>query len=96
MSTYRPRAVVSYQAVHGVPEPDPLPWLPNDGWNKFQGKQAAQSIYQRQLRNSILHFAILQQTSPSNTCLVIIREMKDATVVFIRLSYESKSEKVYA
>ncbi|MGH7786221.1 MAG: hypothetical protein ACRERC_05105, partial [Candidatus Binatia bacterium] len=26
-----PRAVVSYQAVHGVAEPDPLPWLPNDG-----------------------------------------------------------------
>jgi hypothetical protein len=26
-----PRAVVSYQAVHGVPEPATLPWLPNDG-----------------------------------------------------------------
>jgi len=26
-----PRAVVSYQAVHGVAEPASLPWLPNDG-----------------------------------------------------------------
>ncbi|MCG8458069.1 MAG: hypothetical protein MI919_17465, partial [Holophagales bacterium] len=26
-----PRAVVPYGAVHGVPEPDSLPWLPNDG-----------------------------------------------------------------
>ncbi len=26
-----PRAVVSYRAVHGVDEPDQLPWLPNDG-----------------------------------------------------------------
>ena len=26
-----PRAVVSYQAVHGVPEPTLIPWLPNDG-----------------------------------------------------------------
>jgi hypothetical protein len=26
-----PRAVVTYQAVHGVPEPADLPWLPNDG-----------------------------------------------------------------
>jgi len=26
-----PRAVVSYRAVHGVDEPDALPWLPNDG-----------------------------------------------------------------
>jgi hypothetical protein len=26
-----PRAVVPYQAVHGVPEPLELPWLPNDG-----------------------------------------------------------------
>jgi len=26
-----PRAVVSYQRIHGVPEPDALPWLPNDG-----------------------------------------------------------------
>jgi hypothetical protein len=26
-----PRAVVPYQAIHGVPEPDVLPWLPNDG-----------------------------------------------------------------
>src|SRR5437868_4650465 len=26
-----PRAVVPYLAVHGVPEPAQLPWLPNDG-----------------------------------------------------------------
>ncbi|MDJ0652539.1 MAG: hypothetical protein QNJ40_00170 [Xanthomonadales bacterium] len=26
-----PRAVVPYSAVHGVDEPDDLPWLPNDG-----------------------------------------------------------------
>ena len=26
-----PRAVVSYQAIHGVAEPARLPWLPNDG-----------------------------------------------------------------
>jgi hypothetical protein len=26
-----PRAVVSYQAVHGLPQPALLPWLPNDG-----------------------------------------------------------------
>ncbi len=26
-----PRAVVSYQAVHGVSEPTLIPWLPNDG-----------------------------------------------------------------
>ncbi|MGD9763807.1 MAG: dockerin type I domain-containing protein [Candidatus Binatia bacterium] len=26
-----PRAVVPYAAVHGVPEPTELPWLPNDG-----------------------------------------------------------------
>jgi len=26
-----PRPVVTYQAVHGVPEPETLPWLPNDG-----------------------------------------------------------------
>ncbi len=26
-----PRAVVSYQTVHGVQEPDLIPWLPNDG-----------------------------------------------------------------
>jgi len=26
-----PRAVVSYQAVHGVTQPTALPWLPNDG-----------------------------------------------------------------
>ncbi len=26
-----PRAVVSYQAVHGVAEPQEIPWLPNDG-----------------------------------------------------------------
>ncbi len=26
-----PRAVVTYRAVHGVDEPDELPWLPNDG-----------------------------------------------------------------
>ena len=26
-----PRAVVPYQAVHGVAEPDARPWLPNDG-----------------------------------------------------------------
>lgn len=26
-----PRAVVTYQAVHGVAEPATLPWLPNDG-----------------------------------------------------------------
>ncbi len=26
-----PRAVVSYEDVHGVPEPLELPWLPNDG-----------------------------------------------------------------
>jgi len=26
-----PRAVVPYSAVHGVAEPDDLPWLPNDG-----------------------------------------------------------------
>ena len=26
-----PRAVVSYQAIHGVAEPAALPWLPNDG-----------------------------------------------------------------
>lgn len=26
-----PRAVVTYQAVHGIPEPLELPWLPNDG-----------------------------------------------------------------
>ncbi len=26
-----PRALVSYQEVHGVAEPDELPWLPNDG-----------------------------------------------------------------
>ncbi|MCK7593530.1 hypothetical protein [Pseudomarimonas salicorniae] len=26
-----PRAVVPYSAVHGVREPDDLPWLPNDG-----------------------------------------------------------------
>lgn len=26
-----PRALVSYQAVHGVAEPTSLPWLPNDG-----------------------------------------------------------------
>src|SRR6185436_17675683 len=26
-----PRAVVSYRAVHGVDQPDVLPWLPNDG-----------------------------------------------------------------
>lgn len=26
-----PRAVVPYSAVHGVTEPDELPWLPNDG-----------------------------------------------------------------
>jgi len=26
-----PRAVVRYDAVHGVAEPDELPWLPNDG-----------------------------------------------------------------
>ena len=26
-----PRAVVPYAAVHGVPEPAPWPWLPNDG-----------------------------------------------------------------
>ncbi|HYC53582.1 MAG TPA: hypothetical protein VEL28_01385 [Candidatus Binatia bacterium] len=27
-----PRAVVPYSAVHGVPEPVDLPWLPNDGY----------------------------------------------------------------
>ena len=26
-----PRAVVTYQAVHGTPEPLEIPWLPNDG-----------------------------------------------------------------
>jgi hypothetical protein len=26
-----PRAVVTYQAVHGIPEPTLIPWLPNDG-----------------------------------------------------------------
>ncbi len=26
-----PRAVVAYAAVHGVAQPDALPWLPNDG-----------------------------------------------------------------
>jgi len=26
-----PRAVVPYSAIHGVSEPDELPWLPNDG-----------------------------------------------------------------
>ncbi len=26
-----PRAVVTYEAVHGVAEPEELPWLPNDG-----------------------------------------------------------------
>ncbi|MEM1245659.1 MAG: hypothetical protein AAGK22_04775 [Acidobacteriota bacterium] len=26
-----PRAVVRYQAIHGVAEPEELPWLPNDG-----------------------------------------------------------------
>jgi hypothetical protein len=26
-----PRAVVSYSAVHGIPEPKQIPWLPNDG-----------------------------------------------------------------
>ncbi len=26
-----PRALVSYAAVHGVAEPDEIPWLPNDG-----------------------------------------------------------------
>ncbi len=26
-----PRAVVPYSAIHGVAEPDALPWLPNDG-----------------------------------------------------------------
>ncbi len=26
-----PRALVPYQAVHGVPQPNELPWLPNDG-----------------------------------------------------------------
>lgn len=27
----QPRAVVTYQAIYGIPEPATLPWLPNDG-----------------------------------------------------------------
>ncbi|MEM7248252.1 MAG: thrombospondin type 3 repeat-containing protein [Acidobacteriota bacterium] len=50
-----PRAVVSYEAVHGVPEPDDLPWLPNDGGDHVElppgspyGLVGTSSLYKRE------------------------------------------------
>ncbi|MFN8060340.1 MAG: hypothetical protein U0Q12_14380 [Vicinamibacterales bacterium] len=50
-----PRAVVPYQAVHGVPEPTRLPWLPNDGSVHAQlpagtpyGLVGTSSVYKRE------------------------------------------------
>jgi hypothetical protein len=50
-----PRAVVSYQSVHGVPEPTRLAWLPNDGSQHAQlpagtpfGLVGTSSFYKRE------------------------------------------------
>lgn len=50
-----PRAVVPYEAIHGVPEPASLPWLPNDGQAHAQlppgtayGLVGSSSLYKRE------------------------------------------------
>jgi len=50
-----PRAVVSYQSVHGIPEPARLAWLPNDGTEHTQlppgtpyGLVGTSSFYKRE------------------------------------------------
>jgi len=51
-----PRAVMPYRAVHGVDEPDQLPWLPNDGTDHPQqlpagtpyGLIGTSSLYKRE------------------------------------------------
>jgi hypothetical protein len=50
-----PRAVVTYRAVHGVDEPDELPWLPNDGTHRAElpagtpyGLVGTSSFYKRE------------------------------------------------